>query len=338
LRARGQLAELRAADLRFNAEEVAGFLRGVWGLDLAPQAVGVLEARTEGWAAGLQLAALSLQGRPDPEAFVAAFSGSHRYVLDYLSQEVLERQPASVRRFLLETSVLERLCGPLCDAVTGRFDGQQLLEELERANLFLVPLDQERRWWRYHHLFAELLRARLRQAAPDREPQLHRRAAAWCQEHGLVDDAIRHAVAAGDPGWAAGLVERHVEELLLWRCEAATVARWLAALPGQVVGSRPRLSLAQATAALMEGRLEAMEPSLAAAQATAADAGEPHQPSVGRSASILANVPATTAVLRGFLARFRGDLPGVRAFAEQAMAHLTSPASWPATSLESRTG
>jgi LuxR family maltose regulon positive regulatory protein len=180
LRARNQLAELRAADLRFTSQEAAAFLREAAGLELPAASLAALDARTEGWAAGLQLAALSLRGRSDPAGFVATFSGSHRYVLDYLTEEVLGRQPGQVRSFLLETSVLERLSGPLCDAVTGRTDGQVMLEAVERANLFLLPLDEVRGWWRYHHLFADLLRARLQQHQPDRVPALHRNAAGHC--------------------------------------------------------------------------------------------------------------------------------------------------------------
>ena len=157
-------------------------------------------------------------------AFLEAFSGSHRYILDYLTEEVLERQPESLRTFLLETSILERLSGPLCDAVTGRSDSQQMLEEIERANLFLVPMDEMRRWWRYHHLFADLLRARLQQEQPARFTKLHRSAAAWYEEHALADDAVRHAQAAGDADLAARLIEQHADELLL-RGEGATVER-----------------------------------------------------------------------------------------------------------------
>jgi LuxR family maltose regulon positive regulatory protein len=207
LRARGQLAELRTADLRFTPEESAALLREVWALDLAPEAVAVLGSRTEGWAVGLQLAALSLRERPDPDAFLDAFAGTHRYVLDYLSEEVLDRQPDRVRRFLLETSILERLSGPLCDAVTGRSDSQDLLEELERANLFLIPLDEERRWYRFHHLFRDLLGAELQRAEATRLPELHHRAAVWSEQHGLIDETIRHALAAGDAAWATQLVE-----------------------------------------------------------------------------------------------------------------------------------
>jgi LuxR family transcriptional regulator, maltose regulon positive regulatory protein len=232
LRAGGQLAELRAADLRFTPEEAAELLRGAvgTGVSLPDTAVAALAARTEGWAAGLQLAALSLRGRDDPDEFVAAFSGSHRYVLDYLTEEVLDRQPEQVRAFLLETSVLERLCGPLCQAVTGRADSQRLLERVERANLFMVPLDEVRGWWRYHQLFADLLRARLRQERPERVPQLHRVAAAWYEQHGLADDAVRHALAAGDAAWAARLVERHIDGLLL-RSEGRPCSGGLRACP-----------------------------------------------------------------------------------------------------------
>ena len=208
--------------------------------------MAALAARTEGWAAGLQLAALSLRGQEDVAGFVAAFTGSHRYVLDYLAEEVLERQSEQVRAFLLETSVLDRLSGALCDAVTGRTGSQALLEQVERAGLFLVPLDEVRGWWRYHHLFADLLRARLQAEQPGQVAQLHRNAAAWYEEHGLADDAIRHAVAAGEMTWAARLIERHFDAAHSLRGEAATIRRWLSALPADLVRSRPRLLLAQA--------------------------------------------------------------------------------------------
>ena len=176
---------------------------------------------------------------------MAGFSGSHRYVLDYLTDEVLDRQPQQLRSFLLETSILDRLSGELCEAVTGRADSQLLLETVERANLFLVPLDEVRGWWRYHHLFADLLQARLRQERPERVPELHRAAAAWCERHGLVDEAIGHARGAGDGTWAAGLVEQHFEAGLGWG-EDATLRSWLETLPVEAVRSRPRLCLAQA--------------------------------------------------------------------------------------------
>ena len=247
LRARGQLAEVRAAELRFTPGEAAALLpAAAWsGLALPDAAVAALAERTEGWAAGLQLAGLSLRGQRDVAAFVAAFTGSHRYVLDYLAGEVLERQTAQVRTFLLETSVLERLSGPLCDAVTGRAGSQALLEQVERAGLFLVPLDEVRGWWRYHHLFADLLRARLRREQPGRAAQLHHNAAAWHEQRGLADEAIMHAVAAGEMTRAAGLVERHFDAVFYLRGEGATIQRWISALPDELVRSRPRLLLAQ---------------------------------------------------------------------------------------------
>jgi LuxR family transcriptional regulator, maltose regulon positive regulatory protein len=322
LRARGQLAELRAADLRFTLEETAAFLREATGLDLPALLVGTLQDLTEGWAAGVQLAALSLQGHSDPAGFVATFAGSNRYVLDYLTEEVLARQPEEVVCFLMETSMLDRLCGPLCDAVTGRTGGQARLEALERANLFMVPLDDERRWWRYHHLFAGLLRARLAHEQPERVPELHRRAAAWHEEHGSADEAVRHALAAGEPDWAARLVERHVEGLLQ-RSEGATVRRWLSALPVASVRARARLCLAQTITAVVGGRLEAVEPLLADAErAFAATGDEPHEPSIGRAMSVLANIPASIAFLRAELARLRGDAVRAVGCDQRAMAHL----------------
>jgi LuxR family maltose regulon positive regulatory protein len=323
LRARGQLAELRATDLRFTPQETATLLGEAMGLDLPAASLAALAARTEGWAAGLQLAALSLREVPDRAGFVATFSGSHRYVLDYLTEEVLARQPEPLVRFLLETSVLERLSGPLCDAVTGRSDSQQLLERIERANLFVVPLDEVHGWWRYHQLFADLLQGRLHQQQPDRVPQLHRAAAAWCEDHGLADEAIRHAVAAGDSDWAARLVEQHVEALYR-RSEAATMQRWYAALPAALVRSRPRLSLVLAAGADIAGRLEEVESLLADAErALATDAEEPFQPSVGRQLSTLTNLPAVTALLHADLARQRRDPERAITFAQKAQASLT---------------
>ena len=329
LRARGQLTELRAADLRFTPGEAAALLQQVAAapggtqLDapLPDAAAAALAARTEGWAAGLQLAGLSLRGHNDVDGFVAAFTGSHRYVLDYLAEEVLERQPGPVREFLLETSVLERLSGDLCDAVTGRPGSQALLEQAERAGLFVLPLDEVRGWWRYHHLFADLLRARLQQEQPGRVPELHRNAAAWHAERGLADDAIRHAVAAREMTWAARLIEQHYDELFYLHGEGATIHRWLSALPEDLIPSRPRLLLTQAFLALISGRLEAVEPLLdAAQQAYGRIAEEPFEPTVGRARSLLVNVPAVIAIHRGFLAQLRGDADATVAFASQAMA------------------
>ena len=320
LRAAGQLAELRAGDLRFTAEEAATLLRESVGDVLPAAAVVALAARTEGWAAGLQLAGLSLRGRPDVAGFVAAFSGTYRYVLDYLTDEVLEGQTGQVREFLLETSVLDRLSGELCDAVTGRTGGQVMLEQVEQAGLFLVPLDEVRGWWRYHHLFADLLRARLQQQQPGRVAGLHQNAAAWYEEHGLADDAVRHALAAGDASWAARLIERHFDEIF-WPGERATVERWLSALPAGLAGSRPRLCLLRAILALAGGDIEGAGPLLDAADRAVTDAAEePFEPSAGEAASLLVNVPAAIALGRASLAQLRGDANGTAAFASQALA------------------
>jgi LuxR family maltose regulon positive regulatory protein len=326
LRARGLLSELRERDLRFTPAEAAELLRVAVGPELPAAAVAALADRTEGWVAGLQLAALSLQGRTDITAFVAGFSGSHRYVLDYLAEEVLDRQPDHLVQFLLETSVLERLSGPLCEAVTGHTDSQQLLEQIERANLFLHPLDEVRGWWRYHHLFADLLRARLAREQPERLPGLHRAASAWCERHGLVDDAIRHALTAGEFAWVARLIEQHWDAMA-WRSEDVTLRRWLQALPAELVRSRPRLCLAQAYGAILSGRLEAAEPLVADAERALADSGdqpqEPYEPSVGRAVSLLANLPAAVTLAPAMLARLRGDAERTAEFAQQALTHLT---------------
>jgi LuxR family transcriptional regulator, maltose regulon positive regulatory protein len=325
LRARGQLVELRERDLRFTPQEAAALLRTAVGPELPEAAVAALVDRTEGWVAGLQLAALSLQGRGDLAEFVASFLGSHRYVLDYLTEEVLARQPDQMVGFLLETSVLARLSGPLCEAVTGRADSQRLLEQAERTGLFLVPLDEVRGWWRYHQLFADLLRARLQQQQPERVPQLHRVAAAWCEQRGLVDDAVRHALAAGEAVWAARLLERHFDELLR-RSEDPTLRRWLRVLPAELVRSRPRLCLAQAFVAAAAGDVEAIQPPLEAAERALADhrdqLEEPYEPSVGRAASQLTNVPAAIALQRATLAHLRGDADETAASARQGLAAL----------------
>jgi len=324
LRGRGELAELRAEQLRFTADEAAALLRHMAagpGAALPDAAVATLAARTEGWAAGLQLAGLSLRGQPDAAGFVAAFAGSHRYVLDFLAEEVLERQSGQVRAFLLETSVLERLSGELCDAVTGRPGSQALLEHAEQAGLFVVPLDEVRGWWRYHHLFADLLRARLRQDQPGRMAELHRNAAAWYAERGLADDAIRHAAAAGEMTWAARLIEQHFDAVYSLRGEAATIHRWLSAIPASLIESRPRLLLAQAQLAAASGRLDAVEPLLDAAEHAAADAAEePFEPTIGRAASLLVSVPALKALCQAYLAQFRGDAEATAVLASRALA------------------
>jgi LuxR family transcriptional regulator, maltose regulon positive regulatory protein len=327
LRARGQLIELRAADLRFTPQESAAFLQEVWKLDLPVQTIAALETRTEGWVVGLQLAALSLQGRPDVDAFLDAFTGTHRYVLDYLTEEVLERQPDRVRSFLLHTSTLERLCGPLCDAVTGGSDGQGMLEELERANLFLVPLDEERRWWRLHHLFADLLRARMVQTQPNLVPELHRRAAGWCEQHGLIDEAIRHAVAAGDTPWAARLIEQHMGETL--RRGESVIERWLALLPDDAVRSRPALCLAKAMTEHDRDHLESVERLLQHAERAFQHGREQRELQVPTYGGMVAEIPAAIALLRAEVAYDRADADGMAAFARAALAHMAEDEQGP---------
>ena len=321
LRARGQSTELRAADLRFTLAEATQLMAASTGLDLPEDVVVALGERTEGWVAGLQLAALSLQGRRDVEGFVAEFSGSHRYVLDYLTEEVLDRQPPDIRTFLLETSVLDRLSGALCDAVLERRDSQLLLESVERANLFLLPLDDERRWWRYHHLFADLLRSRLAREDPTRAAALHHAAAGWYERQGLPDDAIGHALAGGDQEWAAQIVETQLERQL-WRSnESATLDRWLTALSPEVVRGHARLVLGQAIVAVLGGRLDDVESLLAVVEHGIPQAdGRAYHPSVGRRASIMTNLRACLALCRADLARARGDLQREAAFARAALA------------------
>jgi LuxR family maltose regulon positive regulatory protein len=263
LRARGQLCELRASDLRFTPSEAAEFLNQVMGLNLTAEDVALLETRTEGWIAGLQLAALSVQGHADVTGFIKSFAGDNRYIVDYLIEEVLRHQPTGVRSFLLQTSILERLNGHLCDAVTGQQEGsgQARLEALERGNFFVVPLDDRRQWYRYHHLFAEVLYAHLLAEAacqPDQVSTLHRLASMWYEQHGSVADAIRHALAARDFERAADLIELAVPAMFSSRQEAMVLG-WLRALPDQVVQMRPVLSADYAHALLANGELDAVE-------------------------------------------------------------------------------
>jgi LuxR family maltose regulon positive regulatory protein len=252
LRGRGQLTELRITDLRFTLNEVAEFLNRVTGLELSEDEVAALASRTEGWIAGLQMAAVSMQGREDITSFIRAFTGSSRYVLDYLVEEVLQHQPDSIQIFLLQTAILDRLTGPLCDAVTGQDEGQSTLDSLERANLFIVPLDDERRWYRYHHLFAELLRQRLHQKYPHLVATLHRQASEWYEQNGRMGEAIDHALSAEDFERAAHLIEQAVEPTLM-RSEFATFLSWVEALPNDVMRARPLLCVYHAGMLLLSG-------------------------------------------------------------------------------------
>src|SRR5918911_421285 len=265
LRARGELVEIRAADLRFLPGEAAAYLNEVMGLELGHGQLAVLEGHTEGWIAALQLAALSMQGRDDVESFIDGFAGDDRYIVDYLVEEVLQRQSEDVRGFLLQTSILDRLSGPLCNAVTGQESGKSMLEALERANLFVVPLDDRRRWYRYHHLFADVLRAHLADEQPDHVPELHRRASTWFEHNGDASQAVSHALAAEDFARAADLIELAAPEMLRTRQEAMLLA-WFKVLPENALRGRPVLSNAYAGALLSMGETNGVEARLQEAE------------------------------------------------------------------------
>ncbi|HKH20234.1 MAG TPA: helix-turn-helix transcriptional regulator, partial [Gammaproteobacteria bacterium] len=265
LRARNQLNELRADDLRFTADEAAVFLNKAMGLKLSVDNIATLESRTEGWVAGLQLAALSMQGHHDVDSFIQAFSGSHRHVLTYLAEEVLERQSEGTLNFLLQTSVLDRLCGPLGDAVTTQQAGQATLEKLEHANLFIVPLDDQCQWYRYHHLFSEVLQSRLQQIQPDLIPELHRRASNWFEQNGLNAEAVEHALRGKDWAHATSLIEANMGNVQL-RGEMATVLRWLGSLPDEAIHARPALGLAHAWLLVIVDDFKTAERRLTAAE------------------------------------------------------------------------
>jgi LuxR family maltose regulon positive regulatory protein len=316
LRARGELLEIRVADLRFTSDEAAAFLDDVMGLELSGADVAVLEARTEGWVAALQLAALSMTGREDVGAFVARFAGDDRFVVDYLADEVLARQPAATRAFLLETSILGRLSAGVCDAVTGRDDSRAVLEELDRANLFLVPLDDQRRWYRYHHLFADVLRARLLDERPALVPLLHSRASAWFEAHGDTAAAIEHALAAAEDERAADLIEVAAHDLRQTRQEQ-TLRRWLDALPDTMFERRPILAITHVAARMSSGTLEGVEQRLddaerwlpaahdETARAAAIEAGM-----IVRHTAALSHLPSAIGLHRAGLAQVHGDVDG----------------------------
>jgi LuxR family maltose regulon positive regulatory protein len=311
LRGRGELAELRAADLRFTADEAAAFLNGVMGLQLAAQELAALGARTEGWIAGLQLAALSMQGRDDVAGFVSAFTGDDRYIVDYLVEEVLQRQPERVRRFLLHTSILQGLTGPLCDAVTGQGGGKAMLETLERGNLFVVPLDDTRRWYRYHQLFADVLQARSMEEQRDRLPVLHGRASEWYAQNGQPADAIHHALAAADFERAAGLVER-VARATIRRNQSARLLEWLKAVPDDLVRARPVLNTYYAFALLGIGELEAGGARLSDAERWLNGAVDTRDRAkmLVEDDDEFSSLPGTIALAKSFRAHALGDLVG----------------------------
>src|SRR5215203_7295125 len=275
LRARGQLTEIRAQDLRFTSAEAADFLNQAMGLSLSVGDVEALEERTEGWAVGLQMAALSLQGRQDVGHFIEHFTGSNRFVLDYLTDEVVSRQPEPMRDFLLRTSILNRLSAPLCDAVTGRDDGQAVLEELDAANLFLIPLDDNRTWYRYHHLFGTLLRHQLgRKLGQAGVAALHEQASGWYAAHGHPEDALEHALAAGALHRATDLVTEHALPRLM-RADAGTVIRWVRSLPLEWVHRRPKLRLSYAWALVAQLKLQEAEEHVREVERALAGAPDP---------------------------------------------------------------
>ncbi|MGM7778777.1 LuxR C-terminal-related transcriptional regulator [Arthrobacter sp. KNU-44] len=309
LRARGRLLEIRAADLRFTPEEAGVYFNGVMGLSLTAQDIAALEGRAEGWIAALQLAALSMQGREDVAGFIAGFAGDDRYIVDYLAEEVLQRQNDDVRNFLLQTSILNRLNGPLCDAVTGQNTGKATLEWLDRGNLFMVPLDDRRWWYRYHHLFADVLRARLMDEQPGRISELHGRASLWHEQDGDIPEAIHHSMAGRDFERAADLIELAIPAMRKDRQEA-TLSRWLQALPGEVIHARPGLGVAYAGALLASGELTGVDARLKEAEqwvSTTAQGGDD------------GNLTSSIAIYRAAHALAGGDTAGAIMHATTAL-------------------
>ena len=316
LRGQAELVEIRAADLRFRPDEAAAYLNEVMGLTLTARDVATLDSRTEGWIAAIQLAGLSMQGREDVAGFIEGFAGDDRYIVDYLLEEVLQRQPDEVRSFLLQTSILNRLTGSLCAAVTGQDGGQAMLEALDRGNLFLVSLDDRRRWYRYHHLFADVLRARLLDEQGLRMRELHRRASDWYDHNDDRPEAIRHAMAGEDFERAADLVELAVPATRRHRQEA-TLRRWLEALPDELIKVRPVLSNAYAGSILVRGEVEGVESRLRDAERGLESPSGARPGSIIRSPELVVAdeeafraLPGAIEVHRAGAARILGDVAG----------------------------
>ena len=324
LRGRGQVFELRAADLRFSGSEANQLLNDVMGLNLGPQAVSMLEARTEGWVAGLQLAALSMRDREDLEDYIRKFAGTNRYIMDFMLEEVLAREPEDVQAFLLRTSILNRLCGPLCDAVTGTSASQEMLERLEANNLFIVPLDDDRRWYRYQHLFADLLQARLYQSGPETPAKLLICAARWCEKVGQISDAVGYALAARDYPYTGDLLVNYWAQIANGG-EIETVWTWLNALPEEFVKNNAPLSIVYCWMLYLMGRVGDIEKHLVDAgpafleQSQAGDASQEREG--------FTTQPAELAALRSFVARYHEEYEGAITLAEQALSLL--PANLP---------
>jgi LuxR family maltose regulon positive regulatory protein len=313
LRARGELVEIRAADLRFTNDEAASYLDAMVDAEISTSDIATLEERTEGWIAALQLAALSMQGRDNISEFVATFAGDDRFVVDYLAGEVLHQQPKPVRTFLLQTSILGRLSGPLCDAVTGRDDSAPLLRELDDGNLFVVPLDDRRQWYRYHHLFADVLRLRLTREDPSDVRELHARASRWFEAHGDRPAAFLHAVAAGDSERAADLAELELTSLGQARQET-TLRNWMEALPPEILAQRPVLNLGYVGALMAIGDIAGVEPRLEHIQAQL----EQRDNTIVVDETQYERIPGQVAVYRAGIARVRGDVSGTITYARQA--------------------
>lgn len=329
LRAQGQLIELRATDLRFTPDETTAFLEDTMGLNLSADDKAALEERTEGWIAGLQLAALSMQGEHNIPGFIKEFTGNHRYVLDYLTEEVLQKQAKDIQDFLLKTGILDLLSGPLCDALTGESDGQQKLESLEHANLFVVPLDNQRRWYRYHHLFSKFLRECLQQRHPTLASDLHRKASEWYEHNGLVAEAVAHALAAEDFERAARLIDRTAESMLQGG-RLATLLGWVDALPEHIVRFRPRLYLFRAESLFLLGKYMTAEASLQKVEQALGENGDmalsegPSKPPL--SVRECSGIRSMVAAIRASIASVHGDLPQTIALSRQALQGLPDEA------------
>jgi LuxR family maltose regulon positive regulatory protein len=323
LRARREMIELRTIDLRFTDDEAASFLNEAMKLDLSPGDIAALEERTEGWIVGLQMASLAMQaqlstrGRREVSGFIKAFSGSHRFILDYLVEEVLDQQSPDVQEFLLKTSILERMTAPLCDAVTASDDSQTILAQLDQANLFVVPLDDERCWYRYHQLFADLLRSRLQQTQPDGIPALHRRASEWHESSGQIVEAVGHALLAGDVEWIERLIAGNALAVI-YHGELATVARWLDALPEEVMRSRPRLGVAQAWVLAYAGQIDGIEALLGDAERALVGPGE-HTEAPRLSPAEGRQIAGHIAAIRAYVAALRDDWSRATELAREAL-------------------
>ena len=329
LRAQGDLIEVRAADLCFTQEEAATFLNEISGLRFTPQQIRDLETRTEGWIAGLQLVTLSMVAHRDSANFIADFTGSHRYITDYLTEEVLRGQPVEIQSFLLQTSLLDRLSAPLCEALLSEYrdssvedlspgvtldpqlSSQQILEYLDRANLFIVPLDEVRQWYRYHHLFSDVLRNRLRQVYPQRVLDIHHKAAQWYQVNGFIGDALHHALTAGDFDWAAEMVEQNARKLLM-HGEVITLINWAGRLPPEVSLARPWLLTHYGTALMLTGQIQAAEPLFEQAEQYLSNV----DPAQRR------HIQGDIAAMRANIAARRGDVSRTIDLSHQALENL----------------